>query len=175
MTPADPSLPGQPAPGPASQPPALLGAPTPQHAPCPQSQASRSARPKPYTPSHQEPRYQLMPGQEKEEAECKAGGQSVLPPPEQQRQPRPHPRPSDRDLIWNQVKTSRQNHPGSGWTPHPVSSVFFRERKVGLIPGSGRSPGGGNGTPHQCSCLENPTDRGAWRATVPGVTKEPDR
>ena len=33
---------------------------------------------------------------------------------------------------------------------------------VGSIPGSGRSPGGGNGNPLQYSCLENPTDRGAW-------------
>ena len=39
------------------------------------------------------------------------------------------------------------------------------------IRGSGRSPGGGNGSPLQCSCLGNPTDRGAWRATVHGVTK----
>ena len=37
-------------------------------------------------------------------------------------------------------------------------------RDVGLITGSGRSPGGGNGNPLQNSCLENPTDRGAWRA-----------
>ena len=36
----------------------------------------------------------------------------------------------------------------------------------GLIPGSGRSPGEGNGGPLQCSCLENPMDRGAWQATV---------
>ena len=42
----------------------------------------------------------------------------------------------------------------------------------GSIPGSGRCPGGGNGNPLQCSCLENPTDRGAWWATVFGVTKE---
>ena len=41
----------------------------------------------------------------------------------------------------------------------------------GSIPGSGRSPREGNGYPLQCSCLENPTDRGAWRATVHGVTK----
>ena len=41
----------------------------------------------------------------------------------------------------------------------------------GLIPGSGRSPGGGNGNPLQYSCLDNPTDRGAWRATVQGVTR----
>ena len=36
------------------------------------------------------------------------------------------------------------------------------------IPGSGRSPGGGNGSPLQYSCLENPTDRGAWQATSMG-------
>ena len=41
----------------------------------------------------------------------------------------------------------------------------------GLIPGWGRSPGGGHGNPLQYSCLENPMDRGAWRATVRGVTK----
>ena len=40
-----------------------------------------------------------------------------------------------------------------------------------LIPGLGRSPGEGNGNPLQYSCLENPTDRGAWRATVHGVTE----
>ena len=37
---------------------------------------------------------------------------------------------------------------------------------VGSIPGLGRSPGGGQGNPLQYSCLENPTDRGAWQATV---------
>ena len=41
----------------------------------------------------------------------------------------------------------------------------------GSIPGSGRSPGEGNGYPLQYSCLENPMDRGAWRATVHGVAK----
>ena len=40
-----------------------------------------------------------------------------------------------------------------------------------LIPGSGRSPGGGNGKPLQYSCLENPVDRGAWWTTVSGVAK----
>ena len=39
------------------------------------------------------------------------------------------------------------------------------------IPGSGRSPGGGYGNPPWYSCLENPTDRGAWRAAVHGVAK----
>ena len=42
---------------------------------------------------------------------------------------------------------------------------------LGLIPGSGRSPGEGNGNPLQYSSLENPMDRGAWRATVYGVAK----
>ena len=42
---------------------------------------------------------------------------------------------------------------------------------AGSIPGSGRSPGGGNGSPLQCSCLETPMDTGAWWATVRGVTK----
>ena len=39
----------------------------------------------------------------------------------------------------------------------------------GLIPGSGRSPGGGNGNPLQYSCRENPVDRGAWWVIVHGV------
>ena len=41
----------------------------------------------------------------------------------------------------------------------------------GLIPGSGRSPGEGNGNPLQYSCLENSMDREAWLATVHGVSK----
>ena len=41
----------------------------------------------------------------------------------------------------------------------------------GLIPGSERSPGEGNGYPLHYSCLENPMDRGAWQATVHGVAK----
>ena len=44
-------------------------------------------------------------------------------------------------------------------------------RDVGLIPGSGRSPGAGNGNPLQYSCLENPMDREVWQATVRGVAK----
>ena len=45
------------------------------------------------------------------------------------------------------------------------------EREVGSIPGLGRSPGGGHGNPLQYSCLRNPMDRGAWRATVHRVAK----
>ena len=44
-------------------------------------------------------------------------------------------------------------------------------RDTGSIPGSGRSPGEGNGNPFQYSCLENPMDRGAWRAMVHGVAE----
>jgi len=44
-------------------------------------------------------------------------------------------------------------------------------RDMDLIPGSERSPGGGHGNPLQYSCLENPMDRGVWRATVHGVAK----
>ena len=44
-------------------------------------------------------------------------------------------------------------------------------RDSGLIPGLGRSSGGGHGNPLQYSCLENPMDRGAWRATVHRVAK----
>ena len=44
-------------------------------------------------------------------------------------------------------------------------------RDIGLIPGSGRSPGGGHGNPLQYSYLENPTDRGAWWTTVHRVAQ----
>ena len=47
-------------------------------------------------------------------------------------------------------------------------------RDVGSIPGSGRSSGRGHGNPLQYSCLENPMGRGAWQATVHGVTEESD-
>ena len=46
---------------------------------------------------------------------------------------------------------------------------------VGLIPGLGGSPGGGNGNPPQCACLKNPTDRGAWWATVHRVAQSQTR
>ena len=44
-------------------------------------------------------------------------------------------------------------------------------RDAGSIPGSGRSPGGGQGNPLQYSCLDNPMDRGPWWATVYKVVK----
>ena len=51
----------------------------------------------------------------------------------------------------------------------PASARGIRDE--GLIPGSGRLPGGGPGNPLKSSCLENPTVRGAWSATVPRVEK----
>ena len=58
--------------------------------------------------------------------------------------------------------------------PLPSSHHQFI-RDTGLIPGSGRSPGGWHGNPLQYSCLENSTDGGAWQATVHGVTKSRTR
>ena len=57
--------------------------------------------------------------------------------------------------------------PGGSDGKEPACNV----RDPGLSPGSGRSTEGGNGYPLQYSCLENPMDRGAWRAAVHGVTK----
>ena len=51
----------------------------------------------------------------------------------------------------------------------PASAGDIRD--IGLIPGLGRSLGEGHGDPLQYSCLENPKDRGAWRATVHVVTE----
>ena len=51
------------------------------------------------------------------------------------------------------------------------SKATSSARAVGSIPGSGRSPGGGNGNALQCSCLENSGDRGAWRTTAHGVAE----
>ena len=45
-------------------------------------------------------------------------------------------------------------------------------QQTGSIPGSGRSPGGGNGNPLLYSYLENPMNRGAWRATVHEIAKQ---
>ena len=64
------------------------------------------------------------------------------------------------------------------WAPFQVVLVVKNPfanagdiRHSGLIPRSGRSPGGGHGNPPLYSCLENPKDRGAWRATVHAVSK----
>ena len=50
-----------------------------------------------------------------------------------------------------------------------IKNLPVNSGDMGLIPGSGRSPGGGNGNPLQCSSLGNPMDRGAWQTTVNGL------
>ena len=69
------------------------------------------------------------------------------------------------DMVSNQL-----SFPGGSEVNNVPASAGDR----GLIPGSGRSSGEGNGNPLQYSCLENSIDRGAWRATVQGVAKELD-
>ena len=54
-------------------------------------------------------------------------------------------------------------------------SSAYNAGDPGSIPGSGRCPGEGNGTPRQYSCLENPMDGGTWRATVHGLAKRQTR
>ena len=56
-----------------------------------------------------------------------------------------------------------------------VKNLTAKARDIGLIPGLGRSPGEGNGTPLQYSCLENPMDGGAWQAIGQGVTNSDNR
>ena len=94
-------------------------------------------------------------------------------------------------LNWNSIlkqKFPLPSNPPSQWLAatlllsvsvnFPAGSVIKNPpanagdpRDAGLIPGSGRSFGEGNGNPLQDFCLENPMDRGAWRATVHGVAK----
>ena len=60
-----------------------------------------------------------------------------------------------------------EGFPGSAVVKNLPANAGDRDtRDVGLIPGSGRSPGGGNGNPLQYSCLENSMDRGAWQASL---------
>ena len=72
------------------------------------------------------------------------------------------------------VCLKEQGFPG-GTVEKTPSANAGDQRDGGSIPGLGGSPGGGNGNPPQDSCLENPTDRGAWRATVHGITRSQTR
>ena len=65
-------------------------------------------------------------------------------------------------------------YPGGAVVKNPPANAGDT-RDTGLIPGSKRSPGEGNGNPFQYSCLENFMDRGAWWATAHGVTKSQTR
>ena len=69
------------------------------------------------------------------------------------------------------MRRERQCFPGSS----DSKESDYNERDQGLIPGSGRSPGEGNGNPLQYSPLQNSMDRGAWRAIVHEVAKNQTR
>ena len=75
----------------------------------------------------------------------------------------PHPRP--------EISNDYMGFPGSS----EVKVSACNAGDLGLIPGSERSPGEGNGNLLQYSCLENPMDGGAWRAIVHRVTKSRTR
>ena len=73
---------------------------------------------------------------------------------------------NDYMIIYDYI-TKSQVFPGGSVSKESTCDLG----EPGSIPGSGRSPGEGNGNPLQYSCLENPKDRGAWWATVHGVTQ----
>ena len=78
--------------------------------------------------------------------------------------------------IWDekiQKWTYWSGYTERGVVPHGSDNKesTYNAGDLGLIPGLGRSPGEGNGSPLQYSCLENSMHRGAWQATVHGVTK----
>ena len=75
--------------------------------------------------------------------------------------------------IWMKLNMFKGFPDGSVVKNPPTSAGDARD--LVSIPGLGRSPIGGNGNPLQCSCLENPMDRGVWWATVCGVTKSQTR
>ena len=73
-------------------------------------------------------------------------------------------------VIWNQIRILS----GASQVVLVVKNLPANAgdaRDMGLIPGSGRFPGKGHGNPLQYFCLENPMDRGAWKATVHRVAK----
>ena len=84
---------------------------------------------------------------------------------------------TDKEQRVHEKQKATYKNPKVPWQlPRNISGCFprssvskksnFSVRDPGLIPGSGRSPGEGNGNPLQYSCLENPVERGAWQATV---------
>ena len=77
----------------------------------------------------------------------------------------------ERPWSFNDDLKDFQGFPGGSVVRNPPASA----RDSGLIPGSERSPGEGNGNPLQYSSLENPMDGGAWRVTVRGVAKSQTR
>ena len=70
-------------------------------------------------------------------------------------------------LLFSVYVVPSLDFPGGSDSKEPV----YNAGDLGSVPGSGRSPGEGNGDPLQYSCLENSVDRGTWRAIVHGITK----
>ena len=66
------------------------------------------------------------------------------------------------EFVRRVCESNNQGFPWGSGVKNPAANAG----DTGLIPGSGRSPGEGNGKPLQCSCLGNPVDRGNWQATV---------
>ena len=83
--------------------------------------------------------------------------------------------PMTHDILKCVVISGKQSRiyppPCSGHNSFLMPATAGDIKDTGSVPGSGRSPGEGNGNPLQYSCLENPMDRGTWRATVHGVAK----
>ena len=79
------------------------------------------------------------------------------------------PRGRQESDTTEQLSLTHSCIPGDASGKEAATAVDIRD--LGLIPGSGRLPGEGNGNPLQYSCLENPMDRGAWWVTVHGVAK----
>ena len=72
------------------------------------------------------------------------------------------------------IKRSRERGGNGKKVISTGKASAYNAGDLGSIPGSGRSPGKGNGNPPQYSCLENPMDRGAWWASSPSGRKESD-
>ena len=70
-------------------------------------------------------------------------------------------------VAWLSWRVLSLGFPSGSVVKTPPSSA----EDAGLIPGWGKAPGEGNSNPFQYSCLENPMEKRAWRATVHGVTK----
>ena len=76
--------------------------------------------------------------------------------------------------LWESVlgrHIPAEGFPAGARVKEPACQCRRHKRDAGLIPGSGRSPAGGNGNCLQCSCLGNPMDRGAWPAAVHRVAR----
>ena len=76
----------------------------------------------------------------------------------------------DQRIVLKTISVYVKGFPGGAVVKNPPASAGDAG-DAGLIPGSGRFPGEGNGNPLQYSCLETSMDRGVWLATVHGVTK----